>query len=257
LYRSGKFLAVHTDHLGTPRKMVDNANQTVWQWPYSAFGDNAPTGILKPTTSAAAAFVSLPAQAGSGTTTASLLALSSPTQINNLRMPGQYFDKESNLHYNYYRSYQATQGRYTQNDPIGLAGGWNRFGYVEGNPLMYADPYGLDKTVWRFPSGPTNGNWGGRCWSGGQYACGDKGPGNLPPTDSADACYKNHDVCYSACPNPNDMQCRAKCNKQLVDELRQLPNDPRQWPMPPIKGTERDSVNFRNRALGYYGGGIQ
>jgi RHS repeat-associated protein len=144
LYRSGKFLAVHTDHLGTPRKMVDNANQTVWQWPYSAFGDNAPTGILKPTTSAPAAFVSLPAQAGSGTTTASLLALSSPTQINNLRMPGQYFDKESNLHYNTYRTYQPAQGRYTQNDPIGLQGGWNRMIYAYSDGINGYDPLGLD-----------------------------------------------------------------------------------------------------------------
>jgi RHS repeat-associated protein len=46
-------------------------------------------------------------------------------------------------HYNYYRSYQATQGRYTQNDPIGLDGGWNRFGYVKANPLFAIDPLGL------------------------------------------------------------------------------------------------------------------
>ena len=127
--------------------------------------------------------------------------------------------------------------------------------YVEGNPLTYSDPLGLDKTVWRFPSGPTNGNWGGRCWSGGQYSCGDRGAGKLPPTDSADACYKNHDICYSTCSNPNDMACRAMCNKQLVNELKALPSDPRKWPLPPRSGTERDSANFRNRALGYFGSG--
>jgi RHS repeat-associated protein len=60
-----------------------------------------------------------------------------------LRFPGQYADSETGLFYNYFRSYQATQGRYTQNDPIGLDGGLNRFTYVEGNPLSLIDPEGL------------------------------------------------------------------------------------------------------------------
>ncbi len=46
-------------------------------------------------------------------------------------------------HYNYFRSYQPTQGRYTQADPIGLSGGLNRYQYAESNPLMYTDPEGL------------------------------------------------------------------------------------------------------------------
>jgi RHS repeat-associated protein len=143
LYRSGKLHAIHTDHLGTPRLIANETNTPQWQWPYSAFGDNAPTGILKPTTSAASAFTSVPATQGSGTTTATLLATSAPTQANNLRFPGQYADSETGLFYNYFRSYQASQGRYTQNDPIGLGGGWNRFGYVEGNPISMTDPLGL------------------------------------------------------------------------------------------------------------------
>lgn len=46
-------------------------------------------------------------------------------------------------HYNYFRSYQAAQGRYTQADPIGLDGGLNRFAYVDANPLMDFDLFGL------------------------------------------------------------------------------------------------------------------
>ena len=46
-------------------------------------------------------------------------------------------------HYNYFRSYSAERGRYTQADPIGLDGGFNRFGYVEGNPLVLKDSDGL------------------------------------------------------------------------------------------------------------------
>lgn len=46
-------------------------------------------------------------------------------------------------HYNYFRSYDARTGRYTQPDPIGLDGGWNRFGYAAGNPLGHVDPDGL------------------------------------------------------------------------------------------------------------------
>jgi RHS repeat-associated protein len=62
-----------------------------------------------------------------------------PAVTYNARYPGQYADKESGLNYNYFRTYSAETGRYTQSDPIGLGGGWNRFGYVEGNPLQLVD----------------------------------------------------------------------------------------------------------------------
>jgi RHS repeat-associated protein len=89
----------------------------------------------------------------------------------NLRFPGQYADSETGLFYNYYRSYQATQGRYTQNDPIGLDGGLNRYQYVGGNPLTYSDPEGLQPYTGQTPpssipggpfQGPKNPNGGPR-----------------------------------------------------------------------------------------------
>jgi uncharacterized protein RhaS with RHS repeats len=49
------------------------------------------------------------------------------------------------MHYNVHRSYKWDVGGYTQNDPLGLGGGWNRRTYVDSNPLGFSDPKGLLK----------------------------------------------------------------------------------------------------------------
>ncbi|MDX4956363.1 RHS repeat-associated core domain-containing protein [Delftia acidovorans] len=66
-----------------------------------------------------------------------------------LRYPGQVFDEETGLSYNLHRYYDAATGRYIQADPIGLEGGWNRFGYVANNPLNDVDPQGLHPVLAR------------------------------------------------------------------------------------------------------------
>ncbi|MBS7662409.1 RHS repeat protein [Pseudomonas lalucatii] len=100
---------LHSDHLNTPRLATSQSQQGVWQWQSDAFGVGQASGSL----------------------------------TMNLRFPGQYFDQESGLHYNYFRDYDPQTGRYVESDPIGLRGGLNTYGYVYGNPLKYSDPKGL------------------------------------------------------------------------------------------------------------------
>jgi RHS repeat-associated protein len=59
-------------------------------------------------------------------------------------MQGQYLDRETGLHYNLFRYYDPDCARFTQPDPIGLAGGINLYQYAP-NPLKWIDPLGLSK----------------------------------------------------------------------------------------------------------------
>jgi RHS repeat-associated protein len=100
------------NHLGTPQKMMASNGAVVWSARYTSFGEG-------------------------DVDISSIIS-------NNLRLPGQYFDEETGLHYNWHRHYDPGIGRYLRADPIGFEGGLNLYVYVLDNPVVYFDPGGLD-----------------------------------------------------------------------------------------------------------------
>ncbi|MEC9574589.1 RHS repeat-associated core domain-containing protein, partial [Escherichia marmotae] len=61
-----------------------------------------------------------------------------------LRLPGQYYDEETGLHYNLFRYYAPECGRFISQDPISIRGGLNLYRYAP-NPISWIDPLGLNK----------------------------------------------------------------------------------------------------------------
>ena len=98
----------HYDQIGTPLKLTDSVGNTVWAANYDDFGAAQVTiGLVE----------------------------------NNLRFPGQYFDAETGLHYNWNRYYDPQSGRYLSKDPA--RDGTNCYVYANDNPLGFTDPDGL------------------------------------------------------------------------------------------------------------------
>ncbi|MFE5940918.1 putative T7SS-secreted protein [Streptomyces sp. NPDC056480] len=105
-----RFFAIVTDLIGTPTELVDESGNVAWRTRSTLWG----------------------------TTTWTRDA----TAYTPLRFPGQYFDRESGLHYNFFRYYDPESARYFTPDPLGLTPADNPVTYV-GNPHTWSDPLGL------------------------------------------------------------------------------------------------------------------
>ncbi|MEU9670611.1 putative T7SS-secreted protein, partial [Streptomyces bobili] len=105
-----RFFAIATDLVGTPTELIDETGDIAWRTRSTLWG-----------------------------TTAWSRDSSAYTP---LRFPGQYYDPETGLHYNYFRHYDPETGRYTSPDPLGLAAAPNPVAYVD-NPHSACDPLGL------------------------------------------------------------------------------------------------------------------
>ncbi|MFD5339476.1 putative T7SS-secreted protein [Streptomyces hawaiiensis] len=105
-----RFFAIATDLVGAPTELVDESGDLAWRTRSTLWGSTA-------------------------------WSRDSSTYTP-LRFPGQYYDPETGLHYNYFRHYDPETGRYTAPDPLGLTPAPNPVTYVD-NPHTGADPLGL------------------------------------------------------------------------------------------------------------------
>lgn len=110
LFTRGDVHFIHNDHLGRAESITAPNKSVVWKASNGSFGRTVTNETLG---------------------------------VFNLGFPGQYYDAESTLWYNWNRYYDASIGRYTQSDPIGLAGGLNTYTYVGNNPINFYDSMGL------------------------------------------------------------------------------------------------------------------
>nr|WP_320193973.1 RHS repeat-associated core domain-containing protein [uncultured Desulfobacter sp.] len=101
----GKNYFYHNDQLGSPQIMSSTVGN-VWKAEYSAYGE----AIVKV-----------------------------ETIENNLRFPGQYFDEELSMNYNWHRYYEPSFGRYTRIDPIGVKNTDHLYTYASNNPIRNID----------------------------------------------------------------------------------------------------------------------
>nr|WP_141751114.1 RHS repeat-associated core domain-containing protein [Neisseria sp. HMSC071A01] len=104
----------HCDQVGIPREMTDKDGNLVW------FGDYYGWGKLKSETNV------------------------TDSAYQPFRLQNQYADRETGLHYNFFRYYEPDAGRFVNQDPIGLMGGENFYAFAP-NAQVWVDPLGLNK----------------------------------------------------------------------------------------------------------------
>lgn len=118
----------HCDQVGTPQTLSNELGECVWEIKQDTWGTaleiNTSDNLLEQT---------------------------------NLRFQGQYYDKETGLHYNRYRYYEPFSARYVSKDPIGLFGGLNNSAYVS-DPNQWVDALGLAK-IFIHPDGSYSGTY--------------------------------------------------------------------------------------------------
>ena len=102
----------HCDQIGIPREMTDKDGNLLW------FGNYTGWGRLKEETRV------------------------TDTAYQPFRLQNQYADRETGLHYNFFRYYEPDAGRFVNQDPIGLYGGDNFYQFAP-NIQLWLDVLGL------------------------------------------------------------------------------------------------------------------
>jgi RHS repeat-associated protein len=168
----------HNDYLGTPQMITDISGAVVWKAALSSFGKSEPKMSF--------------------------------SVVNPFRFAGQYYDDETEFHYNWNRYYDPELGLYLRRDPIlneevsGLSfiksnltipANFNSYLYSIQNPLRYSDSTGL--------------------------ACGPGWLGDIIVDDyKFGSCCQKHDDCYSGKPG-----YRCKKRKDCDNDFCQCMNE--------------------------------
>ena len=160
---SGSTYYYHNNYLGTPVLMTDSTGTVVWEAEYKPYGE----AEINPNS----------------------------TVVNNFRFPGQYYDTETGLHYNYHRYYDPRTGKYLTPDPshsiqprqpretgipylipyfLNSPLEYNLYHYVKNNPINLIDPEGL----------VCGSGWTDRILGDKPFGC------------DFSACCREHDDCY-------------------------------------------------------------